>query len=660
MSRGRFSVITGTLLLTLGWSIRTRSQPDHPTHVEAVQAAPGRTFVGAQACASCHQQVHADWTSGRHSKMLQPATSRSVLADFSKGRVTLKGNRYRLRVDNGEFFITESYLTGKEQEHRVEYTLGSRRIQHYLTTVDHGLMIVLPPSWDVQRHQWFDNMEIVRPDENDQKPVQQWNKNCVGCHVSQQENNYQPATRTYSTGWADFGTSCERCHGPGSAHVQAYAGGARSAAVGERSIVRPTRLDPKTSSMICAQCHSLRDVVAPGYTAGADYYDYFQPVLEYGPRNDQDPTYWADGRPRRFSNDAIGLWQSECFLRGGATCTSCHHDPHVPDIDRNAQLVPRNNALCTKCHQDLGTQLTAHTRHRADSAGSSCVECHMPKTVVSIKSTMRDHTMNLPVPENTVAFGIPNACTECHKDKQATWAVGTLEKWWPRGRRAKLVKRADTFTAARAGRPDALGGLIAIAADDGQGPLVQANAVGYLGRYPEARAVAALLAAAKADHSAIRSAAISSLGQQLTAETAAPRQAILAALDDPQRTVRISAIVSLINRGGGPLNPADEPRFQRVGLEFAARARLHEDDASIQLDLGLIQLLAGSFDLAADALQISAGLEPDQASVKFLLALSRLGQGRVDEARTLLKQVLPADPYYKAAQERLKQLEPPR
>ena len=47
-------------------------------------------------------------------------------------------------------------------------------------------MIVLPPSWDVQRHEWFDNMEIVRPDENDQKPVQQWNKNCVGCHVSQQ------------------------------------------------------------------------------------------------------------------------------------------------------------------------------------------------------------------------------------------------------------------------------------------------------------------------------------------------------------------------------------------------------------------------------------------------------------------------------------------
>ena len=44
----------------------------------------------------------------------------------------------------------------------------------------------------------------------------------------------------------------------------------------------------------------------------------------------------------------------------------------------------------------------------------------MPKTVVSIKSTMRDHTMSVPAPENTVQFNIPNACTECHSDKPAS------------------------------------------------------------------------------------------------------------------------------------------------------------------------------------------------------------------------------------------------
>jgi tetratricopeptide (TPR) repeat protein len=222
------------------------------------------------------------------------------------------------------------------------------------------------------------------------------------------------------------------------------------------------------------------------------------------------------------------------------------------------------------------------------------------------------------------------------------------------------MARAEAFTAARADRPEALDRLIAIAGDDRQGPLVQANAAGYLGRYSDPRATTALLAAAKAIHPAIRSAAISSLGRQPTSAMADARPVILAALSDPQRAVRISAIVSLINRGGEPLGPGDAARFRFVGAEFAARARLHEDDASIQRDLGLVQLLSDRFDLAADALQISVGLGPDQPSVKFLLALARLGQRRTDEARALLKQVQPADPYYKLAQERLKQLDPPR
>jgi len=639
------------ILIVLAWAGRARTGASQPP---AVNADGARAFVGAQACVSCHQPIHETWKSGRHSKMLQPATAASIKGDFSKASVTLHGTRYPLRAENGEYFITSS-LTGKEQEHKVEYTLGSRRIQHYLTTVEKGRIIVLPPSWDVQRQEWFHNMDIVRPEQTDRNPVQQWNKHCVGCHVSQQDNNYRPATGEYATRWVDFGTSCERCHGPGSAHVEAYTRAEARSPAGEAFIVRPTRLDPKTSSMICAQCHSLRNAVDPDYRAGRDYYDYFTPRLEYDPRPGLDSPYWPDGRPRRFSNDALGLWQSECFLRGRATCTSCHRDPHEPDIDRNPQLAASNNALCTGCHQEIGTRLSAHTRHAADSAGSSCVECHMPRTVVSIKATMRDHTISVPAPENTVAFGIPNACTECHADKKAAWAVDVLDQWWPRGRRTRLVKRAEAFTAARANRPEALDRLIALAADDTAGPLVQANAVGYLRNYVDARAAAALLVAAKAGHPAIREVAISSLGQRASQDGAA-RSAVLGALDDPQRAVRISALVSLINLGGSPLGQEDTERFRRVGREFARMERLYPDDAGFERDLGVVHLLSGEFDLAAAALQISLGLEPTRPSAKFLLALTRIGQRRIDDARTLLQQVPSSDPYYRSAQERLKTL----
>lgn len=639
----------GSFLAALvGWSIQA-----------AVQEPATATYVGAQTCMSCHAQQASTWKEGRHSKMVQPATPASVKGDFTQRDITLNGNRFKLRSAAGQFFITESYLNGTEQEHKIQFTLGNRRIQHYLTTVDNGRIIVLPPSWDVQRRQWFDNMEIVRPDEQDTKPVQLWNKNCVGCHVSQQDNHYDPATHSYATQWTDFGTSCERCHGPGSAHVAAYRSRTNGATPPSPLIVRPTRLDAVAGSSVCAQCHSMRNVVAPGFTPGSNYYDFFQPVLEYGPRKEKDPAYWADGRPRRFSNDAIGLWQSECFLRGGATCTTCHRDPHSPDVDKNPQLASTNNALCTQCHQAIGSELTAHTRHKAESAGSSCVECHMPKTVISIKSTMRDHTIGLPAPENTVRFGIPNACTECHADKPATWAADAIKAGWPKNRRQSYVDRAEAFTAARARRPEALDRLIAMLNEPSLPPIVRANAAGYLGGYRDPRALDALAGAAAAQETVIRSVAMSSIAQ-LAHDTAGPRTVLLKGLSDPQRAVRIAALVGLVNAGGGPLGPSDAARFRWVTNEFAARAGILQDDAGVQHDLGLARLLAGDFEAAAAALQISVDLEPNAPSSRFFLAMARLGQRRGEEARALLKGVLKSDPYYSAAQDRLKQLEPPR
>ncbi len=82
--------------------------------------------------------------------------------------------------------------------------------------------MVLPPSWDVLRKEWFHNMEIVGPEPASGFAVQVWNLNCFGCHVSQEEKNFDLTTRTYDTDWVDFGTSCERCHGPGSDHVALY------------------------------------------------------------------------------------------------------------------------------------------------------------------------------------------------------------------------------------------------------------------------------------------------------------------------------------------------------------------------------------------------------------------------------------------------------
>ena len=603
--------------------------------------------------------------SGRHSRMIQRATAASVKGDFAAGAIMLRGRQYSVRARGGEFFIAESELGGRQQEHRIDYTLGSRRIQHYLTTIDHGKIVVMAPSWDVQRREWFHNTDIIRPDEDDRLVVQQWNKQCVGCHVSRQEQHYDPKTRTYATAWTDFGTSCERCHGPGRAHVAERT---------RATIVRPTRLTAEAATGVCAQCHSLRTAINPGYTAGDNYYDAFVPTLEYAPyarpHASQDPPYWADGRPRRFSNDAIGLWQSACYLKGGATCTTCHADPHLPNVDQNPQLAPAaSDTLCAKCHQDIAARAADHSRHRAGStvgAGPACVDCHMPKTVVSIKSTMRDHTIGVPAPENTVKFGIPNACTECHKDKPASWAVDTLRVWYPDGRRARLVTRAEAFSAARAGKPEAIEPLIAIAEGTtlrGAGaaglefdPLSRANALGYLGNFADPRALATLVKGAQADHPAMRAIAIAAMRAHGRGNPDV-RRTVLRGLGDPQRSVRVASLLTLVSHGderGGNLGPGDRARFRGVSAEFLEWSRGHQDDADLQRLAGVVDLLNGDAANAADALAIGYDLEPEMPSLRFFLGIARLGQQRIDDARALFSRVPKSDPYYEQAQERLR------
>ena len=84
------------------------------------------SFVGAAVCAQCHDNAHREWSGARHGKMLQPATASSVEGDFRRSKILLRGTEYRLRVENGIYYISQSGPSGKQQEHRVDYTLGSR------------------------------------------------------------------------------------------------------------------------------------------------------------------------------------------------------------------------------------------------------------------------------------------------------------------------------------------------------------------------------------------------------------------------------------------------------------------------------------------------------------------------------------------------------
>jgi predicted CXXCH cytochrome family protein len=415
-------------------------------------------------------------------------------------------------------------------------------------------------------------------------------------------------------------------------------------------------LDAARNTATCAQCHSFRDIYVNGFAAGDDYYDHFLPILEATQPDDHDPAYWPDGRTRRFSNDAFGLWQSECYLKGQAVCTNCHVTPHTVEIEKNPQLRPDSNVLCARCHGALTRNVAAHSHHAEGSKGSSCVECHMPRTVYSIKAEIRDHSLTIPVPENTLKHGIPNACNLCHKDRDPKWTLEKMNQWWKPDLRQKLIRRADTFAAARANNPAAVEMLLDIVARPAEGGLTRANALQYLTRFSAVAGVYAVFERSLSDADPLVRATAALNISAFTAQKAAATAALTHVLSDSAATVRLGAAVSLVGMGVRDLPGEDGVRFAAARSLYQARAELNADDAEQQLGAGRFYLLRGEPVRALAAFQSSLKLDP-AIPAQYFVAAAYYEQGQFPQAREVLLAIPPADPQYPRAQRLLKAIE---
>lgn len=632
----------------------------------AASLAPSRgqtedRYVGAKACAECHTEIHREWAGSQHGATMQEATDRSVKGDFSESKITLHGATYLLHVrGKAGYYITESDLTRNAWEHHVDYTLGNRWFQHYLATLPDGRIVVLPPTWDVQRKKWEYVSDIGNPEEASGDATPLWNKACFSCHASQVNKNFDLEDLRYRTTWKDLGANCETCHGPGNEHV-AWTTSIRSKdgktrARAKETVVNPTRLDAPRSTMICAQCHSLRDMYADGFAAGANYYDFFTPVMEYRLPASDDPAYWADGRPRQLSNEALGLWQSQCYLSGGATCVMCHSRPHSADTGRDTLRGPGGNARCTSCHKKVAVDLSAHTHHAAQSAGSSCVECHMPATIADLKTRMRDHSISIPVPENTIRHEIPNACNVCHQDKDAAWAVGVMNQWHGEKSRQKLIDRADVFAQARKGDTAAIPKLLKILSEPSGGELTRANAVGYLGTFPNDPSAYAAVVHALRDAAPLLRATAATAIKPSAAQRETVATDLVGLLNDPIRTVRMSAAIAMVAMGVRPFPGEDGERYERAKQLYRARAELNSDDAQQQLAAGKFFFLAGDMASAAKAFRVTLKLDA-AIPAQYYLGRSLAEAGDYSAAREVLSGIPAGNQQYEAAQRVLAEIE---
>ncbi|MGH9329999.1 MAG: HEAT repeat domain-containing protein [Vicinamibacterales bacterium] len=605
-------------------------------------------YLGSESCKSCHEDQYASWKKSLHVQMTRPVEEARVLGDFRPGtRFEKYGRAYAMDTRDGRRFVKvgRGAASVKEEEFEVHYTLGARRFQGYLSRLPEGRIYVLPVFWHVETGQWIDFKEITPlPIEGSDAAHdfrQIWNVNCFNCHATNLAQNFDTATKTYRTSWTEMGIGCEACHGPGREHSNAM----RAWKAGEShrpsalKITSPRTAAPRQIFDTCGYCHGNKTNYFAGFRAGDRYEDYALPFLISQPIPPEDPQgdFWPDGRPNRF-NRPQAITATGCFLKGDVTCTSCHVG-HAARNDHALKLpVEQSNGLCTQCHSSFnGAKLAAHSRHKADSAGSRCVECHMSNVNWRLLTRRRDHTFAPPVPEMTASYGVPNACTTCHDDKTPEWAIKTMNAWYgedDRTRRGRVMQRADAMYRAGGGDRAAIPALASVLSEPVQGVVVRASAADFIGRlgadgHLPLDAANALLKATADREPMVRATAIRALG--FAGERRAV-PAITARLRDPARVVRLTAASALLGLGVATLDGQAGAALVRAQDEYAESLRAFPDSSENHASLGWLEMSRGRDADAERAIRTAIDLNPSDARARLLRGVFLARQNRLDDA----------------------------
>jgi tetratricopeptide (TPR) repeat protein len=606
------------------------------------------TFVGAEACAACHASETEGWRKSQHAQAMQEADERTVLGDFDNRTFAHAGVTTTFYKRDGRFHVRTDGPDGKLADYEVKYTFGVEPLQQYLLELPGGRLQALPVVWDTREKRWFHlypNERIAAGDELHWTGRQQnWNFMCADCHSTDVRKDYDAGTDTFATKWGEINVGCEACHGPGSNHVARVARKdadprkGLTVALDERRGVA-WAIDPKTGNAersqardtdreieVCAQCHARRGQIAEGYHAGQPFLDHYRPALLTA------PLYHVDGQQREEVYDWGSFLQSRMYRRG-VTCSDCH-DPHTQ------KLRAASNAVCTQCHAVLKYDTAAHHFHRPGTQAGECASCHMPTTTYMVVDPRHDHSLRVPRPDLTVAFGVPNACSNCHRDHDAKWAADAVRRWLGRDARG-LQAFAQTFRDAELGKPRSGAALAALAADTSQPPIARASALARLGERPDPAAARAALAGAR-DSNALMRLAAAGLAQALPpGERVAVAGPLLA---DPLRAVRVEAAHALAGIAESQLGAEQRAAWSRAADEYVTVQRYNADRPEARTNLGSFYARLGRFDEAQAEFRAAIKLDKRFVPAYINAADAYREQAREDDALRVLQEGLAVAP----------------
>ncbi|HEY3816987.1 MAG TPA: multiheme c-type cytochrome [Polyangiaceae bacterium] len=431
-------------------------------------------YVGAAACAECHRAIYDAWQRSPHGRSMAAATPESVLAGFDGPPVTLADGSVSFSRDGDGFFMDIASRTGHERR-KVDVVLASGR-QHQLYAVKgaDGALSLLPVVWATKVKEWLP-LSLYQAADLDPESAKYWGaqdmtKGCVSCHLSQAYRHVGPDG--VRSAYVDLSVNCEACHGAGAEHVRRRRAGRTDEVY--RNLAPLSSVD---ESRVCGGCHGfqLKRYVFPP----AD--DKLPQIFVMSLINESlRPDGTQHGTSYQYPAHVLSAGFREKILH----CKDCHapHGLEARDKFGESAQGALSNKQCTDCHEELVAPkpVAAHTHH---PASVRCVDCHMSYSWVGDDDRKHqrtsDHSISIPHPEESLAFGTPNACTTCHVGKTAGWSVDALRKW--KAKNALGVRDwVETIAMARKVVPGAAGRLAGMLTDPNTVPYLKASALDLL------------------------------------------------------------------------------------------------------------------------------------------------------------------------------------
>jgi len=635
--RGKIS-LSFVALVTIFFLASCSSQ--NTDSLAGIQSSATEGYAGSVSCRECHEKFYKLWATSFHGLAMQPYTKEFAQKNLLPQIKSLKiqGIDYRFDVEKG--VMTEKSQKG-ESSYRAGHVMGGKYVYFFLTPLEKGKLQVLPVSYDVRKRTWYDTTaSFIRHFVDTTDSPIDWrdslltfNTACYGCHVSQLSTNYDPDKDSYKTVWAEPGINCETCHGPGQEHNRIAKETPEGKPLKELMIISTKTMTPAQRDATCATCHTKGGPITKHFIPGERYFDHYDLVtLEH-------PDFYPDGRDLG-ENYTYTLWlMSPCVKAGALECLHCH-----TSSGRYRFKTEKFNDACMPCHKEKVKNIEEHTHHTPDGEAGKCIACHMPQTDFA-RMTRSDHSMRPPMPAATIAFGSPNACNICHKDKKAQWADTFVRKWRIRDYQASVLHVSHLIDNARKGSWSNLNDMLSYITGKDRDEVYSTSLIRLLRASNNLAVLPAIIKAAQDPSPLIRSAAIESLGLIPSMEGL---REIIKATGDEYRLVRVHAAGSLagfqdvITRM--QISDKEKENLEKAKKELFSFLLSRPDQWSSHYNMGNYHLESGNLSAALTSYEKALRLEPQSVPVRVNMSTALARNGQNKKAEESLRKALEIEP----------------